>query len=730
MLFSVKQIISAVGFAHNKHICHRDLKLENILLKTKTLEIVKVADFGLSAFYRPGALMKSSCGTLSFLAPEVFAGTSNAGPPLDVWAMGVILFALLCGRLPFEGPDLRGTKRPRDAVIQSRISKGQYKIEESLSPEAKDLVRRLLRVDPSVRASVPETFSHIWLRSNQGVVSFEPSPAKPAIVPPTTSIAPSSPLTTSATATSGGGDTTVIGAGVGAPETQTVNSAKRRSPPPPMSRGTTFPCSRPSMTEKDRTQLNSAGGGENSPGASLAGSSGSTYTNPNSRRATPPSTGVRHNPVIALLISDAENESLRSDISRSHSRSRSRSSCAGESEHDIEHDHDFDYISCVNNLEQMSGDEDNFMSADSVSAAERGKNTSNTLLPTPTFLDDMQPHPLTLNGLATLNMEGGEGMVDLADLRVPLPPPSPPSRPRSFVRENSFESRNSQSKDCEVIDEGKGRSEMSSPRTPPPTTSSPSPFMLVPLRRKEVTVEKIPSPRRPRTSTGGDYEEIARYVSSSDCFDYDMNDESLTLESLNQQGDAKNKSFMLNSSPKLVPHSAKYTRRRERDTSSSSGHGNEGGGGSYMDEANNRNSASPMRSSNGDNSKSAGGGAGKFNSPSASRTHNKLHIAGSSSLKTHTISSPISSGRTRYNGGSTGGLDGSPPVSTRERGGSMRTSRFAGSPDIHAKKGVGGTGTGAGAGAGVRASTSYGRKVVINRNTQQGGAGRGGHGVI
>jgi serine/threonine protein kinase len=88
-----------------------------------------------------------------------------SGPPLDVWALGVILFALLCGRLPYEGPDLAGTKRPRDAVIRSRISKGQYKIEEGLSPEAKDLVRRMLRIDPSIRASVPEIFSHVWMRT-------------------------------------------------------------------------------------------------------------------------------------------------------------------------------------------------------------------------------------------------------------------------------------------------------------------------------------------------------------------------------------------------------------------------------------------------------------------------------------------------------------------------------------------------------------------------------------
>eukprot|EP00602_Paraphysomonas_sp_CaronLab_P005136 CAMPEP_0185035892 /NCGR_PEP_ID=MMETSP1103-20130426/27996_1 /TAXON_ID=36769 /ORGANISM="Paraphysomonas bandaiensis, Strain Caron Lab Isolate" /LENGTH=784 /DNA_ID=CAMNT_0027573173 /DNA_START=260 /DNA_END=2614 /DNA_ORIENTATION=+ len=168
------QIVSAIGYAHNQHICHRDLKLENILLKTTDLSCVKIADFGLSAFYRPGAMMKSSCGTLSFLAPEVFLGTSNAGPPLDVWALGVILFALLCGRLPFEGPDLAGTKRPRDTIIRTRISKGHYKIEEGLSPEAKDLVRRMMRVDPSIRASVPEIFSHVWMKTTSGA-PYDPS---------------------------------------------------------------------------------------------------------------------------------------------------------------------------------------------------------------------------------------------------------------------------------------------------------------------------------------------------------------------------------------------------------------------------------------------------------------------------------------------------------------------------------------------------------------------------
>ncbi|GMF64803.1 unnamed protein product [Phytophthora lilii] len=197
-LFS--QILGGVGYAHNQHICHRDLKLENILL-TKyvylptfstwcdliltTLDIsmcskndistAKIADFGLSDFYKPGAMMKTSCGSISYLAPEVFRGTSNAGPPLDVWSLGVILFAIVCGRLPFEGPDLQGTNRPRENVIRNRIMRCQFKLDADLSPALTDLVIRMLKPDPNERATIPEIFSHPWVRGTAGTAGCLPT---------------------------------------------------------------------------------------------------------------------------------------------------------------------------------------------------------------------------------------------------------------------------------------------------------------------------------------------------------------------------------------------------------------------------------------------------------------------------------------------------------------------------------------------------------------------------
>jgi hypothetical protein len=157
-------------------------------LKGNSIELVKIADFGLSAFYRPGSTQKVHCGTLTFLAPEAFGDAANAGPPLDVWALGVILFTMLCGRLPFDdvdsntnthghGDDKKGKKRRSHSVIQSKILRGHYRTDNDLLPEEKDLIRKLLTVDPAARCSLPEALVHPWMKMTLSDVSPLSNPA-------------------------------------------------------------------------------------------------------------------------------------------------------------------------------------------------------------------------------------------------------------------------------------------------------------------------------------------------------------------------------------------------------------------------------------------------------------------------------------------------------------------------------------------------------------------------
>ena len=95
-----QQIMSAVDYTHRHKIVHRDLKPENLLLDADLN--VKIADFGLSNLLEDGKFLKTSCGSPNYAAPEVIAGRVYAGPEVDIWSCGVILYVLLCGRLPFD----------------------------------------------------------------------------------------------------------------------------------------------------------------------------------------------------------------------------------------------------------------------------------------------------------------------------------------------------------------------------------------------------------------------------------------------------------------------------------------------------------------------------------------------------------------------------------------------------------------------------------------------------
>lgn len=154
-LFS--QLMHGLEFIHGKQICHRDLKPENLLLDEHLN--LKIADFGLSNMLRDGEFLRTSCGSPNYAAPELLRGELYAGPEVDTWSSGVILFALLCGCLPFDDDHM-----PR---LMKKIRDGAYSIPHHVEPDARDLITRILVVDPMVRLTVPEVLSHDFFRDEQ-----------------------------------------------------------------------------------------------------------------------------------------------------------------------------------------------------------------------------------------------------------------------------------------------------------------------------------------------------------------------------------------------------------------------------------------------------------------------------------------------------------------------------------------------------------------------------------
>ncbi|KAH0762758.1 hypothetical protein KY290_018831 [Solanum tuberosum] len=149
-----QQIIAGVEYCHRNMVVHRDLKPENLLLDAR--RNVKIADFGLGNIMRDGHFLKTSCGSPNYAAPEVVSGKLYAGPEVDVWSCGVILYALLCGTLPFDDENIPN--------LFKKIKSGVYTLPSHLSPLARDLIPRMLIVDPMKRISVPDIRQHQWFK--------------------------------------------------------------------------------------------------------------------------------------------------------------------------------------------------------------------------------------------------------------------------------------------------------------------------------------------------------------------------------------------------------------------------------------------------------------------------------------------------------------------------------------------------------------------------------------
>lgn len=151
-----QQIISGLECCHRNMVVHRDLKPENLLLDAR--HHVKLADFGLSNVMRDGHFLKTSCGSPNYAAPEVISGKLYAGPEVDVWSCGVILYALLCGSLPFDDENIPN--------LFKKIKQGSYSFPNYLTPGARDLIRRMLIVQPLERITIPEIRQHPWFSVN------------------------------------------------------------------------------------------------------------------------------------------------------------------------------------------------------------------------------------------------------------------------------------------------------------------------------------------------------------------------------------------------------------------------------------------------------------------------------------------------------------------------------------------------------------------------------------
>uniref|UniRef100_A0A8C5P693 non-specific serine/threonine protein kinase n=1 Tax=Leptobrachium leishanense TaxID=445787 RepID=A0A8C5P693_9ANUR len=167
-----RQIVSAVQYCHSNGIVHRDLKLENILLDEN--KNVKICDFGLSNIYNSDSYLQTYCGSPLYASPEIVNGRPYIGPEVDSWSLGVLLYILVHGSMPFDGQDYK--------KLVTQISRGAYK-EPSHPSDACGLIRWLLMVNPERRATLSDVAAHWWVNWGYRESLSEPDTCKDSDTP-------------------------------------------------------------------------------------------------------------------------------------------------------------------------------------------------------------------------------------------------------------------------------------------------------------------------------------------------------------------------------------------------------------------------------------------------------------------------------------------------------------------------------------------------------------------
>jgi 5'-AMP-activated protein kinase catalytic alpha subunit len=165
-----RAILEGVEYLHYNGVCHRDLKPENMLLEKETDQL-KIIDFGLSNLYsKPSDLLETACGSPCYAAPEMIAGKAYKGLEVDMWSCGIILYAMLCGYLPFEDPDTD--------KLYKKIIRCDYTFPHYISAEGKDLIQKILNTNPKERYKLADVRKHPWYVNNSLVLSQRPSEQK------------------------------------------------------------------------------------------------------------------------------------------------------------------------------------------------------------------------------------------------------------------------------------------------------------------------------------------------------------------------------------------------------------------------------------------------------------------------------------------------------------------------------------------------------------------------
>jgi serine/threonine protein kinase len=167
-----QQLVAGTAYCHKQGVCHRDLKPENLLLDEH--ENLKISDFGLSSLYEQAigetdrrTLLHTTCGTPNYVAPEVLADKGYDGAMADTWSIGVILFVFLAGFLPFDEPTMN--------ALFKKIQRAEFTYPTWFADDVKDLIGRILVVDPKQRLSIPQIRQHPWWKKDGPYAHEDPT---------------------------------------------------------------------------------------------------------------------------------------------------------------------------------------------------------------------------------------------------------------------------------------------------------------------------------------------------------------------------------------------------------------------------------------------------------------------------------------------------------------------------------------------------------------------------